>query len=136
LGGGIAFFDNSTAGNATINLLSFEGEAIVRFADSSNAGSATITLRFGTDIAAVSFEDSSQGGTARIRFDGFPGDRAILDISAHDAAGVTIGSIEGEGGDVFLGANNLTVGSNNLSTTFPGVIQDGSAFGGEALAVH
>ena len=130
LGGGIAFFDNSTAGNATINLLSFEGEAIVRFADSSNAGSATITLRFGTDIAAVSFEDSSQGGTARIRFDGFPGDRAILDISAHDAAGVTIGSIEGEGGDVFLGANNLTVGSNNLSTTFPGVIQDGSAFGG------
>ncbi|HEY5443459.1 MAG TPA: VPDSG-CTERM sorting domain-containing protein, partial [Pyrinomonadaceae bacterium] len=130
LGGGIAFFDNSTAGNATMGLLSFEGEAFVRFADSSNAGSATITLRFGTDIAAVSFEDSSRGGTARIRFDGFPGDRAILDISAHDAPGVTIGSIEGEGGDGFLGANNLTVGSNNLSTTFPGVIQDGAPFGG------
>lgn len=31
---------------------------------------------------------------------------------------------------MFLGANNLTVGSNNLSTSFSGVIQDGGAFGG------
>jgi outer membrane autotransporter protein len=31
---------------------------------------------------------------------------------------------------VFLGANNLTVGSNNLSTLFSGVIQDGGFFGG------
>jgi autotransporter-associated beta strand protein len=42
---------------------------------------------------------------------------------------VTIGSIAGGfGGEgvpfVFLGANNLTVDSNNLSTTFSGVIQD------------
>jgi autotransporter-associated beta strand protein len=36
---------------------------------------------------------------------------------------VTIGSIEGEA-DAFLGANNLTIGSNNLSTTFSGVISD------------
>jgi autotransporter-associated beta strand protein len=43
---------------------------------------------------------------------------------------VTIGSIEGDGGNVFLGANNLTVGSNNLSTTFSGVIQDGGQNGG------
>ena len=42
---------------------------------------------------------------------------------------MTIGSIEGEG-NVFLGANNLTVGSNNLSTTFSGVIQDGGQNGG------
>jgi len=35
---------------------------------------------------------------------------------------VTIGSIEGNGGNVFLGANNLTVGSNNLSTAFSGTI--------------
>ena len=34
---------------------------------------------------------------------------------------MTIGSIEGNG-YVFLGANNLTVGSNNLNTTFSGVI--------------
>jgi autotransporter-associated beta strand protein len=37
---------------------------------------------------------------------------------------VTIGSVEGNGA-VFLGGNNLTVGSNDLSTTFSGVIQDG-----------
>jgi autotransporter-associated beta strand protein len=36
---------------------------------------------------------------------------------------VTIGSLEGdELAGVFLGANNLTVGSNNLSTTFSGEI--------------
>ena len=28
---------------------------------------------------------------------------------------------------MFLGVNNLTVGSNNLSTTFSGVIQDGGS---------
>jgi autotransporter-associated beta strand protein len=39
---------------------------------------------------------------------------------------VTIGSIAGdEGTIVFLGANNLTLSSNNLSTTFSGVIRDG-----------
>ena len=54
-----------------------------------------------------------------------------LDISGHEniffpfsPAPVTIGSIEGNG-DVFLGDNNLIVGSNNQSTTFSGVMQDG-----------
>jgi autotransporter-associated beta strand protein len=42
--------------------------------------------------------------------------------------GVTVGSIEGDG-NVFLGANLLKVGSNNLSTTFSGVIQDGGSGG-------
>jgi len=41
-----------------------------------------------------------------------------LDISYHYAPGITIGSIEGSG-VVFLGANNLSVGSRNLSTNFP-----------------
>jgi len=57
----------------------------------------------------------------------------VLDISAHNAPGVTIGSIEGDGSAIAgLGANNLTVGSNNLSTTFAGVILDGG-FGGSSL---
>ena len=38
---------------------------------------------------------------------------------------LTIGSIEGSG-TVFLGANNLTVGSNNLNTKFSGVISGDS----------
>jgi autotransporter-associated beta strand protein len=42
---------------------------------------------------------------------------------------MTIDSIEGDG-NVFLGGNNLTVGSNNLSTIFSCVIQDGGRSGG------
>ena len=45
----------------------------------------------------------------------------------------TIGSIEGNG-VVFLGAQNLTVGNNNLSTTFSGLMQDGPYFGFRRLA--
>jgi autotransporter-associated beta strand protein len=52
-----------------------------------------------------------------------------LDISFHNAPGVAIGSVEGNGA-VFLGANNLTVGGNQLSTTFSGVMQDGGQNGG------
>ncbi len=48
-----------------------------------------------------------------------------LNIVSHYAPGVTIGSIEGSG-TVFLGANNLTVGSNNLNTKFSGVISGDS----------
>ena len=40
-----------------------------------------------------------------------------------------VGSIEGDG-DIFLGAKSLTVGSNNMDTTFSGVIQDGGQNGG------
>jgi autotransporter-associated beta strand protein len=78
------------------------------------------------------FSALPKGGTARVDLfsDTFPLERSgSLDISAHNAPGVTIGSIEGDG-NVFLGANNLTAGSNNLSTTFSGVIQDGGLSGG------
>ena len=49
----------------------------------------------------------------------------ILTLTLHNLPGVTIGSIEGSG-TVHLGAKNLSVGSNNLSTTFSGSI-DGIA---------
>ena len=54
---------------------------------------------------------------------------ATWTLVCHDAPGLTTGSIEGDG-DVFLGANNLTVGTNNLGTTFSGLIQDGGTNGG------
>ena len=57
---------------------------------------------------------------------GLPGN---LDISSHSAGSVTIGSLVGSG-NVFLGANNLTIGSNNKSTTFSGMIADGGQNGG------
>ena len=47
-------------------------------------------------------------------------DNGYLDISGHQS-GLTIGSIEGSG-NVFLGANRLTVGTNNINTSFSGMI--------------
>ena len=56
------------------------------------------------------------GGTARVEVF----DNGELDIYGHQS-GLTIGSIEGSG-NVFLGANNLTVGTSNINTSFSGVI--------------
>jgi autotransporter-associated beta strand protein len=54
----------------------------------------------------------------------------ILDIRGHNPPGVTIGSLEDsqdyEKSTVYLGTNNLTVGGNNLNTTFFGVIYGGA----------
>ena len=70
----------------------------------------------------ISFNGASTGGTARVIVFG----TGTLDISGHQS-GVTIGSVEGTGGNVNLGANNLRVGTNNLNTSFSGVISgDGS----------
>jgi hypothetical protein len=129
----VAFLDNSTAGSASIFVLD---ASVLQFVDTSTAASASIFAAEGF----ISFEGSSQGGTARIalRQGPFPS-TSVLDISGHNAPGVTIGSLEGGEGDEFsstvaLGANNLTVGSNNLNTTFSGVIQDGGINGG--IGVH
>jgi autotransporter-associated beta strand protein len=111
----LQFTDNSTAGRAFIGARGFVG-----FFDFSSAARATISTQ-----GFLSFDGSSTGGTAQIQLQSedfnFIG---ILDISGHNAPGVTIGSLEGDANTlVFLGANNLTVGSNNLSTSFSGVMQ-------------
>jgi autotransporter-associated beta strand protein len=145
----LQFANNSTAANSTIETYF---SSTVQFTDNSTAGSAFIGasdgsfLQFsGTSTAAsasifahlngfISFEGSSRGGTAQIDlslFTGFDDLGSHLYISGHNAPGVTIGSLSGEEGTfVDLGANNLTVGSNNLNTTFSGVIQDGGIGGG------
>lgn len=46
-----------------------------------------------------------------------------LDVSFRDLPGITIGSLSGDG-LVYLGSHNLTVGSNNLDTTFAGILQE------------
>jgi autotransporter-associated beta strand protein len=147
---GISFHDSSTAGNAILQ----PGEvSLINFSDHSSAGNATViappNIGLGvnfTDFSTaanatiigngsiITFSGSSQGGTARIELAFHSGFMvgSFLDISGHSAPSVTIGSIEGEA-EVDLGANNLTVGSNNLSTTFSGVIQDGNSFVGGSL---
>jgi autotransporter-associated beta strand protein len=91
------------------------------FMDSATAANANITANGGVDGSdggAVVFTDKSKGGKASITLNG----NAVLDLTLHNAPGVTIGSLTGKG-SVLLGANTLTIGSNNQSTTFSGVIQ-------------
>jgi hypothetical protein len=106
----------SGAGGGSTNLLgtSTAGNAILI----ANAGSG------GGNGGVIYFQEDSSGGTSRFEVFG----NGNLNISAHNTPGVTIGSLEGSGA-VYLGSNNLTVGSNNLNTTFSGVIQDGGANG-------
>jgi autotransporter-associated beta strand protein len=122
--GGTRFLDTSSAGNGTF----INNGGFTEFSDSSTAASAILVANGGLNGArggTILFADQSSVGTARIEVFG----NGSLDISLHDAPGMTIDSIEGDG-DVFLGAKNLTVGSNNLSTTFSCAIHDGGRGGG------
>ena len=99
-----------------------------RFHFDSTAGAATLIANGGTDGGqggTIFFMGDSTGGTSLVEVFG----NGSLDISAHNAGDVPVGSIEGDG-NVFLGAKSLSVGSNNVSTMFSGVIQDGGINGG------
>ena len=109
-GGSTIFTDDSTAANATITINS---SSRTSFQSNSTAGNATIIVNSG---GTLTFEDSSSGGAARLVTNG----GGLVDFSALTVA-TTVGSIEGAG-DYELGANELTVGSNNLSTTVSGGI--------------
>jgi hypothetical protein len=117
------FNDASTAGHATITNQAgdFAGETI--FTGSSTADSATLIANEGSYYAtcAIIFDGASTGGTARVKVFG----NGYLDISGHQS-GVTIGSIDGSG-NIFLGANTLTVGTNGINTSFSGVIEGGGS---------
>jgi len=131
-GGVLDFFSNSTAASATITN---QGGAVsgarpgqTTFWDTATAGNATVIANAGTNGASgglVLFIQSATGGTARCELFG----NGTLDIGLALAPGVTVGSVEGDG-PIFLGAQALTVGSNNLSTTFSGIIQDSGIGGG------
>jgi autotransporter-associated beta strand protein len=88
-----------------------------------SAGSAFITVNGG--------ENGGPGGELTFKFEpvGSPSRIALfgngllnLDLT-DDISGVTIGSLEGDG-LVKLDSKELTIGSNNLSTTFSGTIQN------------
>ena len=119
--GRIIFNNTSTAGHATIS----NGGATI-FNDSSTADSATLVANGGSYFGpngAIVFDGTSTGGTARVKvFRGYPSrePNGYLDIGGHQG-GVTVGSIEGDG-DIFLGVNDLTVGTNNINTIFSGFI--------------
>jgi hypothetical protein len=133
----------SSAGNSTIvnngGGIFFGPGGQTTFNASSDAGASTLIAnpgapgRFlppnifipGALGGVIFFNEDSTGGTARVEVFGNGG----LDVSGHTAPSITIGSLEGNG-FAALGANNLSIGSNNLSTTFSGVAQDGGSAGG------
>ena len=129
-GGVTEFFDTSTAGNSTFIInggaVSGAGGAQLVFefergsGESLTAGNATLIANGGLGGGAgglIEFSGRTSGGTARVEVFG----NGNLDMSFR-LQGATIGSIEGSG-LVFLGAFKLSVGSNDASTTFSGLIQ-------------
>jgi autotransporter-associated beta strand protein len=94
------------------------------FLNASTAGNAIIITNAG---GITAFEDSATGGTARFVTNA----GGAFDITALSNGGMTAGSIEGAG-SFALGSNQLTVGSNNLSTEVSGVI---SGAGGSLVKV-
>jgi autotransporter-associated beta strand protein len=138
LGGGIQFYGISEAGSASFNL----DDGSVTFWESSSAANATINLAsgsvlFGTTSTAanatiiatggeVIFIHTATGGSCRIELLG----SSSLDLSNREASSTTIGSLEGSA-VAFLGQYNLTIGSNDLSTTFSGLLRDGGIYGGK-----
>jgi hypothetical protein len=120
------FNDTSTAGHASItnngglgSSQASSGGATI-FNDSSTANAAILIANGGMNGAAggaISFRGASTGGTARVKVF----DNGFLDFGSHPSSAVTIGSIEGSG-NVALGSNRLTVGANNINTSFSGTI--------------
>ena len=131
--GEIDFWDQSTAKNAVITVeggpdigvLRFNGDStaanafitsggLLDFYDNSSLGNATVVLDGKTTgFSSGSFEGNAAGGTAVLRILG----AATCDIEAHAAPGMSVGSIEGDG-TIQLGQNNLTIGTNDQSTSF------------------
>ena len=143
-GGAIQFQDSSTAGsgvftnNAGVAQVFGAGGGHTRFLDSSSAGNATLIANgsaSGGDGGSIYFGGDSTGGTARVEVFG----NGNLDLQFHNSPGLTIGSLEGNG-HVLLNGNQLTIGSNNLSTVFSGVIENppiprGVDFGGSLVKI-
>ncbi|MCW2217598.1 autotransporter-associated beta strand protein [Bradyrhizobium japonicum] len=118
----VVFRDNSTAGNASIT-----NSNTINFVVSSTAGSAVVTNNSGGTTA---FQDNATAGNAQLINNAA---NAVFDFSGSTGLNgdnkLSAGSIAGNG-SFSLGASELTVGSNNLSTTVSGVIADDGASGG------
>jgi outer membrane autotransporter protein len=111
--GFIMFHDTSTADHATIS--SLDGSS-VEFHDSSRADHATLIVG---QSGFLEFVDMSSGDQATV-INNAGGEVRIADLTT---VGTSFGSIEGAG-TFNLGSKQLTVGSNNESTTVNGVIED------------
>jgi autotransporter-associated beta strand protein len=129
--GGLTLFrDTSKGGSAVITCegasVSGAQGGLLEFSGSAHGDAATLIANGGSNGAGggeIDFTDSASGDTARVELFG----NGMLNI-VQQLHGVTIGSLEGDG-MVSLGSSPLTVGSNNLSTTFSGVLGEPSSTG-------
>jgi autotransporter-associated beta strand protein len=122
--GALTFVDTSSAGSALIS--NSGGLSLISFTDNSTAGNATILT---LSLAKTQFASNSTGGNAQLIAAGGIFDFSLSSGPAGDNK-LSAGSIAGIGA-YFLGANQLTVGGNNLSTTVNGVISDCGLGGSE-----
>jgi len=123
-GGVTAFSGNSTAGNAIITnkgSATSGGTGGVTFigggTGTTDVGNATLIAESGSNGGAggqIVFMPSSNGGTSRVELFG----NGSLSSSQSP---VNIGSLEGDG--IVSSPITLSVGRNNLSTTFSGLLQ-------------
>ena len=134
----VGFRNSSTAGNAGII-----NDSFLVFSDSSSAGSAAITnnqyLAFGGHSTAgnavithntsgtffeLQFGGNSTGGNAAITNGGAS---SFVDFSSSTGPNadhkLSVGSLAGPG-VFYFGANQLTIGGNNLSTIVSGIVAD------------
>jgi autotransporter-associated beta strand protein len=126
----ITLDQTASAGDAVITLegglQSGVSGANIFFNDSTSAGNSVLVAESGPGSGSgstIKFVNKSSGGTARLELLGPVSGGGTLTIKNYGSSSFTVGSIEG-GGLVVLGSKNLTVGTNNLSTTFSGTIQD------------
>ncbi|UQD76306.1 autotransporter-associated beta strand repeat-containing protein [Bradyrhizobium japonicum] len=123
--GSTSFHDTSTAGSATIT-----NNRWLTFTDHATAGSAAIT-----NSSNVLFSGTTNASNAQL-INSTSG--AVFDFSSTSGANgdhkLTAGSLAG-GGTFSLGGNELTVGSNDLSTNVTGVIADGGSSGGTGASL-
>ncbi len=129
--GTVSFTDTSSAGSAALHAngaTSTGGSGgTIYFNASSTAGNAILFIDAGVATGgggSVIFSGTSGGGSARVIMRSSGLSISGLDLSQLTNAGTTIGSIEGTG-IVSLGSKRLTVGGNNVITTFSGILRDG-----------
>ena len=118
------FWSSSSGGNATITCYggATGSRGLVDFTDDSTAGNATIICHgepADGEGGIAFFDQSSTGGTARIELFG----KGTLSLTNREVPKLAVGSIEGDG-FVNIERNGLMIGSNNLSTSFFGIIDD------------
>jgi autotransporter-associated beta strand protein len=115
------------ANTSGLTSITTNANATSLFFNDSSAGNAVLTTNSG---GFLGFRENSTGGQSQIVTNA----GGTTDISGLSSSGMTAGSIEGAG-SYNLGSKQLTIGSNNLSTTVSGVIADGGLFGGTGASL-